>query len=293
MKKEPKFANAASSAQFKKRMMILCGVLGVVLLLLLGLILFLHLSAENSYIPTTEPTEESVTEAPTKETEPSEEPTGEPTEPPTVPPEMLEKFVKLYEQNPDLAGWIRIDDTIIDYPVMYSPADPEKYLHMDFDQKYSYAGLPFIHGDCSIDPESDNLIIHGHNMRNGTMFKSLHKYAEKSYWEEHPEIYFSNLYEERTYKIVAAFYDRVYYKNEDVFKFYQFIDAEDEDAFNEAVEYYKSKSLYDTGVVPEYGDHFLTLVTCSYHHEFGRFVVIAVVEDAEEVPEYPEDVPNA
>lgn len=291
MKKEPKFVNAESSAKFKKRMVILCGVLGLVFLILLAVILILHFSAENAYIPTTEPTEESVKE-PTNQTQPSEAPTEETTEPENIPPEMLAKFVQLYEQNPDLAGWIRIDDTIIDYPVMFTPADPEKYLHLDFDQQYSYAGLPFIHGECSMTPESDNLIIHGHNMRNGTMFKSLHQYAEKSYWEEHPEIYFSNLYEERTYKVVAAFYDRVYYKNEDVFKFYQFIDAEDEDAFNEAVAYYKSMSLYDTGVMPEYGDHFLTLVTCSYHHEYGRFVVIGVWEDAEEVPEYPEDVPK-
>lgn len=189
--------------------------------------------------------------------------------------QILPRLAELYEQNPDLAGWIQIADTVIDYPVMFTPEDGEKYIYADFEGHFDVEGLPFIEDDCSMDPESDNLIIYGHNMKNGTMFASLMDYADKSYWEEHPVITFSTLYEEREYEIVAAFYDRVYYKYENCFKFYQFIDAEDEEHFAEALTYYKDNALYDTGVSAEYGDRLITLVTCAYHVENGRFVVVA------------------
>ena len=107
------------------------------------------------------------------------------------------------------------------------------------------------------------------------MFATLMKYVNESYWKEHPMVQYSTLYEEREYEIIAAFYDRVYYKYEDWFKFYQFIDARDQAHFEEAMAYYKENALYDTGVTAEYGDKLITLVTCSYHQENGRFVVVA------------------
>lgn len=188
---------------------------------------------------------------------------------------MLPELAALYEDNPDVCGWIKIEGTALDYPLMYTPEEPEKYLRMDFDGVYSVGGLPFLDSDCSLDPESDNLIIYGHNMRDGSQFRSIMMYKDKTYWEAHPTILLSTLYEEREYEVLAAFYDRVYYKYEDCFKFYQFIDAEDEEDFNEAVAYYKEHSEYDTGVTAQYGDRLITLVTCSYHHEYGRFVVVA------------------
>lgn len=214
-----------------------------------------------------EPSEPSTTQ-----TDPTEEDTvpGE-----TQPLEMLPNMAELYAQNPDIAGYIRIDGTKLDYAVMYTPDDEQKYNHMAFDGTYSYAGTPFISQDCAIDPESDNLVIYGHNMRNGTGFKTVIRYADEDFYKEHPTIFYSTLYEEREYEIVAAFYDRVYYNYEEVFKYYKFIDYENEIQFNEAVEYWKTNSEYDTGVEPQYGDRFLTLVTCSYHEKYGRFVVVA------------------
>ncbi len=190
-------------------------------------------------------------------------------------PVMLPHLEELYSQNPDLAGWIKIPDTVVDYPVMYTPEDGEKYIYADFKGKFNVAGLPFMEDDCSMDPESDNLIIYGHNMKNGSMFASLLKYKKESYWKEHPVILFSTLYEEREYEIIAAFYDRVYYQYEDCFKFYQFINARDKGHFEEAMTYYSENALYDTGVTAEYGDRLITLVTCAYHMENGRFVVVA------------------
>lgn len=212
-----------------------------------------------------------VTEPSTEATEATE--VTEPVE--TTPPQIMPFFVEKLNQNPDIAGWIKIEGTKLDYPVMYTPAEEDKYLHADFDGNWSVGGLPYLEEACILEPESDNLIIYGHNMANGTMFNTLMSYDQKTFWEQHPTIKFSTLYEERTYEIVAAFYDRVYYKYEDCFKFYQFIDAENEADFNEAIAYFKDTGLYDTGVDAKYGDSLITLVTCAYHVDNGRFVVVA------------------
>lgn len=212
------------------------------------------------------------TEAPVPSTEPTAKPTA-PVE--TEPPVMLPEMAEIYAENPDLAGWITIEGTILDYPVMYTPYDEEKYLYKNIKEHFDLNGLPFIEDACSLNPESDNIIIYGHNMNSGRMFASLMNYERIEYWEEHPIIKYTTLYEEREYEIVAAFRDRVYYKYEDCFKFYKFIDAEDEAHFEKAITYFKEKAPYDTGVSAEYGDHLITLVTCAYHESNGRFVVVA------------------
>lgn len=193
----------------------------------------------------------------------------------TTPPQMLESMAVLYEQNPDIVGWLKIEGTQIDYPVMYTPDDPEKYLHLSFEERYSFGGLPFVDASCSMNPESDNLMIYGHNMNNGTMFRALIGYDMKTYWQAHPVISFTTLYEEREYEVLAAFYDRVYYETEDHFRFYRFIDPETEEEFNEGIAYFKDHSLYETDVTAEYGDELITLATCAYHVANGRFVVVA------------------
>ena len=185
----------------------------------------------------------------------------------------IEQVRAVAADNADTIGWLRIDGTVIDYPVMHTPTDPEKYLHTNFKREYSFGGIPFIDANCSAD--SDNLLIYGHNMLDGSMFRSLPKYESKSYWQAHPTIHFDTLYEEGEYEVLAAFYDRVYYTYENCFKFYQFIDAADEADFNNAISNFRSKALYDTGVTAAYGDKLITLVTCAYHVEDGRFVVVA------------------
>ena len=195
------------------------------------------------------------------------------TTPPTEPREILHRFLELYQKNPDLAGWLTIPGTRIDYPVMYSPDEPERYLHANFEVSYSFAGLPFI--DAACDPESGNRIIYAHNMLDGSMFRTLLKYQQKDFWQRNPVISFSTLYEEQEYEVVAAFYDKVYKKTDTNFKFYQFYDTSDQSRFDEAMAYYREHALYDTGVTAQCGDLFLTLVTCAYQTENGRFVVVA------------------
>ena len=214
-------------------------------------------------------TEPVITTETTEETQPSE--TAEAPKEREYLPFLQEKR----EENEDTVGWLTIQGTKIDYPVMYTPQDPEKYLHLGFDQKYSFAGLPFIDANCSLDPESDNLIIYAHNMLDGSMFRSLMKYEQKSYWQQHPTVKLDLWDEEREYEVLAAFRDRVYYKTENCFKFYKFIDAESEDSYREAMDYYKTHACYDTGVTAQPGDRLITLVTCAYHTDNGRFVVVA------------------
>lgn len=219
----------------------------------------------------TEPreTEPVITRETMEETQPSEA-----TEAPKE-REYLPFLQEKREENEDTVGWLTIQGTKIDYPVMYTPQDPEKYLHLGFDQKYSFAGLPFIDANCSLDPESDNLIIYAHNMLDGSMFRSLMKYEQKSYWQQHPTVKLDLWDEEREYEVLAAFRDRVYYKTENCFKFYKFIDAESGDSYREAIDYYKTHACYDTGVTAQPGDRLITLVTCAYHTDNGRFVVVA------------------
>ena len=222
---------------------------------------------ETTPISTSAPAETTV---PTQATVP---PTTAATVPPTEPRDVLPRLQEQYEKNPDLAGWLTIPGTRIDYPVMYSPDEPERYLHANFEVSYSFAGLPFI--DAACDPESGNRIIYAHNMLDGSMFRTLLKYQQKDFWQRNPVISFNTLYEEQEYEVVAAFYDKVYKKSDTNFKFYQFYDTSDQSSFDEAMAYYREHALYDTGVTAQCGDLFLTLVTCAYQTENGRFVVVA------------------
>ena len=222
---------------------------------------------ETTPISTSAPAETTV---PTQATVP---PTTAATVPPTEPREVLPRLQEQYEKNPDLAGWLTIPGTRIDYPVMYSPDEPERYLHANFEVSYSFAGLPFI--DAACDPESGNRIIYAHNMLDGSMFRTLLKYQQKDFWQRNPVISFNTLYEEQEYEVVAAFYDKVCKKSDTNFKFYQFYDTSDQSSFDEAMAYYREHALYDTGVTAQCGDLFLTLVTCAYQTENGRFMVVA------------------
>ena len=222
---------------------------------------------ETTPISTSAPAETTV---PTQATVP---PTTAATTPPTEPREILPRFLELYQKNSDLAGWLTIPGTRIDYPVMYSPDEPERYLHANFDAAYSFAGLPFL--DAACDTESGNRIIYAHNMLDGSMFRTLLKYQQKDFWQRNPVISFNTLYEEQEYEVVAAFYDKIYKKSDTNFKFYQFYDTSDQSSFDEAMAYYREHALYDTGVTAQCGDLFLTLVTCAHQTENGRFVVVA------------------
>lgn len=218
-------------------------------------------SAEHSAVPTPTPTPSSPTATPS------------PTAPPA--PTVLPHLALLLDQNPDLAGWLSIEGTVIDYPVMFTPQDEEHYLQRNFDGKPDKNGSLFIQKDCDPFTPGTNIIIHGHNMKSGRMFGDLDKYKKESYWEKHPVIRFDTLYEQGEYEIIAVFLSQVYNRSDEVFKYYQFIRADTQAEFDDYVGNIKCLALYDTGVSAHYGDSFITFSTCAYHVPNGRLVVVA------------------
>ena len=148
----------------------------------------------------------------------------------------MEKYRALFDQNSDFVGWISIDGTNINYPVMWTPNNPNYYLKHSFEKEYSDYGVPYIDEDCVMG-ESNNYVIYGHHMKNETMFHDLCNYASKDFYDEHPDM--------------------------------------DEEHFKNFMNSVHLRQLYDTGVDAEYGDHLITLSTCEYTYTNGRFVVVA------------------
>ena len=186
---------------------------------------------------------------------------------------MLMPYLPFYEENPDFYGWICIDGTKVNYPVMYTPKDREYYLRRAFDGSEAQSGTPFLDASCT---EEGNLyVVYGHRMKNRTMFGTLPHYEKRDYWAEHPYIYFDTLYEQGTYEIVAAFYSKIYEEGEDGFRYYQYKNLTDEQTFADFKEGVERSALYKTDEELMFGDKVLLLSTCSYHTDEGRFVVVA------------------
>lgn len=187
---------------------------------------------------------------------------------------ILPEYRELWEQNQDLAGWLTIEDLGIDYAVMYTPDEPEYYLHRGFSKEEARSGSLFIGEGCK--PEGGNTLIYGHHMKDGTMFGKLNEYRFSSYAGEHPYIKFDTLTEKGEYQVIAAFYSQIQsLADRDAFRYYWYVDLSDRKRFEEYVTKVKEASLYDTGIEAVYGDQLLTLSTCSYHADEGRFVVVA------------------
>lgn len=193
---------------------------------------------------------------------------------PTEVPDILEKYKTLYNKNKSLIGWIKIADTNIDYPVMQT-SNNEYYLDHNLNQEYDKNGSIFLDSGCDVLKPSTNLIVYGHHMQSGKMFGKLVDYEKESYYENHKYIEFDTIYEEGLYQVMYVFRSHVFTSGEVAFKYYQFIDAYSEEEFNSNMEEMKNLSMYDTGVTASYGDRLLTLSTCDYQEQDGRFVVVA------------------
>lgn len=187
---------------------------------------------------------------------------------------VLKEYETLYSKNKKLIGWLKIDDTNIDYPVMQT-SNNEYYLDHNYNQEYDKNGSLFLDADCDVVHRNTNLIIYGHHMKSGKMFGNLNKYSSESYYKDHANIQFDTIYEKGTYEVMYVFRSRIYNEDEIVFKYYQFLDAASEQEFNSNMQEMAAISLYDTGVTAVYGDELLTLSTCDNSEEDGRFVVVA------------------
>ncbi len=189
-------------------------------------------------------------------------------------PDILPEYETLYNKNKKLIGWLKIDDTNIDYPVMQT-SDNTYYLDHNYNQEYDKNGSIFLDFNCSVYPRSTNMIVYGHHMKSGNMFGNLQKYAQESYGKKHSVITFDTIYEKAQYQVMYVFRSQVYNEDDIVFKYYQFIEANSETEFNSYMQEMSALSLYDTGVTAEFGDSLLTLSTCDNSQTDGRFVVVA------------------
>lgn len=196
---------------------------------------------------------------------------------------ILPEYRKMYKTNSDLVGWIVIDGTDINYPVVQSKTYQEFYLDHNFDGEEDEAGSIFIDARNDVSLPDDNIIIYGHNMKNGSMFGTLQHYLDKDYYEEHSIVSFDTLHKRRIYKIAAVGLSKISDESDDTFKYYDFLNAENKKSFNKYVKNIQSLEAYETGVRLEYGDKLITLSTCNSVEEDGRLFIIAKeVEDDEE-----------
>lgn len=184
------------------------------------------------------------------------------------------KFRSLYYKNTDFRGWLTIDGTKIDYPVMSRENDNDYYLDKNFEHEKDKNGLLILDYRCDVRESNQNMIIYGHNMRTGVMFGTLKKYKDEAFCEKNSTIKFDTIYESFEYEIVAAMLSEVAYADEDVFRYYDAIDMSTQEDFDAFWGNVSENALYVRDEL-EYGDACLILSTCDNYKEDGRFVVIA------------------
>lgn len=189
------------------------------------------------------------------------------------PVQVLREYAAVYQLNPDMAGWLNIPDTDLNYPVVQTPEEADYYLHRDFYDNNSRHGTVYAHAQADLQTPSDVVTLYGHNMNDGSMFASLHKYANKEYYDKNPYIYFDTIYAHRTYQIMSVFEIDI---EEENFDYHNYVDT-NAFSFQNFVDNAKELSLYDTGVSAKYGDKLLTLSTCDndYASDNIRFVIVA------------------
>lgn len=242
-----------------------------------------YAAAQETVPPTVQPTDLPTTAA-TVTAHPSARPTQEAgtAEPPlaTAAEEdpLLACYRTLAKENPDMVGWIHIPDTPVDYPVMYTPLDPQYYLYRDFDRLRTLEGIPFLDSRCDADAPTDNLIIYGHNMRSQRMFGSLHRYREEEYRTAHPLISFDTLQERRIYRVYAGFVVRLESSVEaESMMCYRVQLTSDREQLAALLSYAARYALFvEQDAQPAPGDQLLTLSTCNGGGKPERFVVMAV-----------------
>ena len=186
---------------------------------------------------------------------------------------LLTDYTDLFLQNGDMVGWVSVADTNINYPVMQTPDNPNFYLKHGFDKTYSDYGCPYIQENCDVKTPSDNLVIYGHHMKNGTMFSDLTKFEDKSFWESHKTITFNTLTDKQEYEVVAVFKTVAY--SQEGFCYYDFVNVDTAEDFDSYIVKCKELALFDTGVNAQYGDKLITLSTCEYSQNNGRLAVVA------------------
>lgn len=186
--------------------------------------------------------------------------------------ERLKIYRSLKMDNPDMAGWVKIEGTRIDYPVMHSPGREDYYLNHDFYGRDSNYGTPFLMEQCRYESPRTSLLISGHHMKNGAMFAQLQDYRDQEFWEEHPFVQFDTAEEAGSYEVAAVI---AVSASGDSTVWQSLLFPKGKEEFNSAWEQVKELWFYDTGVELLWGDELLALATCEYTVRDGRLLVIA------------------
>lgn len=189
--------------------------------------------------------------------------------------EFTEKVKQLQQENTDVKGWIKIENTNINYPLLQT-TNNDYYLNHNYKKEKSSYGSIFINCNSDLKNVNSNIIIYGHDMKDGQMFQDLLKYADKNFYETHPIVKISTEEKEENYEIISVFKSRIFYQHErNVFRYYHYYNFENENQYNEYINNCKKIQLYDTEKTATYGEQLITLITCEYSQENGRMVVIA------------------
>lgn len=193
---------------------------------------------------------------------------------------ILGEYQSLYEENNDLYGWIKIKGTTIDYPVMYTPENPNFYIDKNWKKEVCYKGVGtsiYISGE--VKEKSKNIIIYGHNMKDSKMFGALKFYTDYEYYKTHKYIEFDTLYEKQRYEIISVSKAVVYYDEseipENAYLFYNHIDLDSKEEFKSYIKYVKQNVWYNIKETAQYGDQLITLCTCNSWTKNGRLLVVA------------------
>lgn len=198
------------------------------------------------------------------------------TEAPTI-PEMTARAKKLLAQNPDTIGYIQIDGTEVDNPVVQT-VDNDYYLDIGFDGEEFRAGTVFLDYqdvfDYDTDDWSENIVLYGHNMADNTMFGSLRRYRQDpEYYKEYPFITLSSNYADYTYVMVGLV---ITSGNADAdFPYWRMIELDDEETFNSYMDSVEEKNMIDSPLDVSFGDSLLTLSTCYSDEDNSRFIIVA------------------
>lgn len=266
----------------RRRFMILfCSVLGIVCLSYFGIYMYRDYKVKSTNEQLNQLKEKPVIDSTFVSSDSTQESVQVNLDAPPEEKEVLDEYKNLLIKNKKLIGWLKIDDTNIDYPVMQT-TDNEYYQNHNLNQEYDKNGSIFMDKDCDVKKPSTNYILYGHHMKSGRMFGTLDKYESEKYYKEHKYIQFDTIYEKGLYQVMYVFRSRVYNEDDVVFKYYRFIDANSEQEFDSYMQEMAGISFYDTGVTAVYGDQLLTLSTCDYQEKDGRFVVVAKRIEAKE-----------
>ena len=186
-----------------------------------------------------------------------------------------EVYGALKEENSDFAGWISIDGTAIDYPVMQTPEDGSYYLKREFQKRRSLCGVPFADTACDLSSPDSNVILYGHNMKDGTMFSALLGYESPDFFAQHPTIRFDTMTEFGVYQVAAVLKASAEVGEPTALNLSDCAQWKDGQAFQDFLNQCSRQSLYPIEADLQAGDHLLLLSTCEYSRKDGRLIVIA------------------